>query len=340
MTTKSNPTINDVARLAGVSKKTVSRVINRSALLSDKTRARVERVIGDIGYVPNPQARALALRRNFIIAAVHDNPNAQFLVNVQKGILDALNDTEFDLMVHPVDRNSPSLLDNIQKFLERQRPYGVVLLPPISENDELVALCKRLGIRYCRMCSATLDDADHVVLSNDREAVREATEYLIAEGHRRLGFISGPSGFLSPTERRMGFDDALTAAGIDLAPELIAQGDYTFESGVKGGLTLLDREVRPTAIFASNDQMAIGAMIAARRLGIRIPDDLSIVGFDDTPLSEHVWPALTTVRWPIAEMAQVAARKLISRPGDDPVVGTLLPSMLIKRQSVCPPADV
>ncbi|MGB3722308.1 MAG: LacI family DNA-binding transcriptional regulator [Pacificimonas sp.] len=338
MDSTGNTTINDVARLAGVSKKTVSRVINKSPLLSDKTRAQVEAVIDKIGYVPNPQARALALRRNFIVAAIHDNPNAQFLVNVQQGILDALNNTEFDLMVHPVDRSAPDLLDNIKKFLERQRPYGVVLLPPISENEDIIALCKRIGVRYCRMCSANLDTPEHMVLSNDRQAVREATEYLIAQGHRRIGLICGPEGFLSPTERRAGFEEALAAAGIELSAKLIAPGDYTFESGVKAGLSLLDRDHRPTAIFASNDQMAIGTMIAARRRGIDIPRDLSIVGFDDTPLSEHVWPSLTTVRWPIVAMGRAAAAKLIrSDDAKDDAPASRFLSTLVTRASVAPP---
>src|SRR5215213_6551752 len=145
------PTINDVARLAQVSKKTVSRVINRSPLLNEETRERVERVIRDLGYVPNPQARALALRRNFLVGLIHDNPNAQMVLNMQQGILEALHDTEFGLVVRPVDRTSPLMLEDIRNFLERQRLFGVVFLPPISENDALARLCDEIGCRYARM---------------------------------------------------------------------------------------------------------------------------------------------------------------------------------------------
>src|SRR5437868_12945005 len=130
-------TINDVARLAGVSKKTVSRVINHSPLLNEETRGRVEKVIRELGYVPNPQARALALRRNFLIGLIHDNPNAQMVLNMQQGILEALHDTEFGLVVRPVDRTSPGMIDDIRNFLEQQRLFGVVILPPISEHDAL-----------------------------------------------------------------------------------------------------------------------------------------------------------------------------------------------------------
>ncbi len=337
MASGSKPTINDVARIAGVSKKTVSRVINKSPLLSEKTRQRVEQVISEIGYVPNPQARALALRRNFIIAAIHDNPNAQFLVNVQHGILEGLENSDFNLMVKPVDRNSPTIAEDIRDFLERQRPYGVVLLPPISENDSIAELCEDLGCRYVRMGSVKLDQAEHTVSSNDREAVREAVTYLIGKGHKRIALIEGPQGFTSPQERRAGFEEAMRNAGLEVDEELVRPGSYTFESGVVAGQSLVDAAKRPTAIFACNDEMAIGAMIAARRSGLLIPEDLSIVGFDDTPLSSHVWPSLTTVHWPIVDMARTAARKLIAPEDADANAEWLLPSKLIERSSVVPP---
>ncbi len=334
------PTINDVARLAGVSKKTVSRVINRSPLLNEETRERVAKVIRELGYVPNPQARALALRRNFLIGLIHDNPNAQMVLNMQQGILEALQGTDFEMVVRPVDRTSSMMLEDVRAFLERQRLFGVVILPPISENDAFAQLCDEVGCRYVRMGSAKLDEAEHMVASNDREAVREATEHLIAQGHRLIGLIEGPDGFRSAQERRRGFEDALAAAGIDLPRSLIARGNYTFETGVTAANRLLDLSPRPTAIFASNDEMAAGIVFAARERGIAVPEELSVIGFDDTPIAAHIWPPLTTVRWPIVSMARAAARKLV---GD--VVGgeAALPqpaelhSTLVKRASVAPP---
>jgi len=339
MTQRGNSTINDVARLAKVSKKTVSRVINKSSLLSEKTREHVEKVIEEIGYVPNPQARALALRRNFVIAVIHDNPNAQFLVSVQKGILEGIKGTEFGLMVQPVDRNSPTIAEEIKDFLERQRPYGVVLLPPISDNDALAELCKSYGTRYVRMASVELDTPEHMVTSNDRAAVREAVSYLIEVGHKKIALVEGPKGFISAAERRAGYEQAMADAGLAVEPWMIEPGSYTFESGITAGLALLDGKTRPTAVFVSNDEMAIGVMIAARRRGIEIPRGLSIVGFDDTPLSSHVWPALTTVRWPIADMARSAAIKLISGPEEAPKEETFLSSSLVKRDSVVGPPE-
>lgn len=329
------PTINDVARVAGVSKKTVSRVINRSPLLHDETRAKVEAVIGELGYIPNPQARALALRRNFLIGLVHDNPNAQTVMNVQQGMLEGLRDTEFEMVVRPLDRGSATMLEDLRHFLERQRLFGVLLMPPVSENDSVARLCEEIGCRYVRMGSAALDEAEHMVASNDREAVRAATEHLIDHGHRLIGFVSGPHGFRSARERRLGFEEAIAAAGLKLPRSLIADGNYTFDSGLSAGERLLDLMPRPTAVFSSNDEMAAGVIHAARQRGLDVPRDLSVVGFDDTPIAAHIWPPLTTVRWPIASMARSAALKLIAEEGDNEVrEPSMFPSTLIRRASV------
>ena len=333
--TDSKPTINDVARLSGVSKKTVSRVINRSPLLNQATREKVEAVIADLGYVPNPQARALALRRNFLIGLIHDNPNAQMVLGVQEGILSAIRDTEFALVVRPVDRHSPAMLEDVRAFLVQQRLFGVMLLPPISENDALAQLCDELGVSWVRMGSARLDADEHMVASNDREAVAKAMAYLIARGHRRIGFVAGPEGFRSAAEREAGYRDALEQAGIAIDPAIMAKGSYRFETGIEAGRALLAIEPRPSAIFSSNDEMAAGVLHAARALGIAVPEQLSIVGFDDTAIAAHIWPPLTTVRWPIKAMAKAAAIKLID-PADAPRQPSHFLSDLIERGSVAP----
>lgn len=338
MKSKGQPTINDVARLSGVSKKTVSRVINRSALLNEETRARVEAVISDLGYVPNPQARALALRRNFLIGLIHDNPNAQMVLGVQEGILEAIRESAYALVVRPVDRRSPTMIDDIRAFLEQQRLAGVMLLPPISENDALAAMCREIGCAYVRMGSAVLDDEAHMVASNDRDAVADAVRHLIAQGHRRIGFIAGPPGFRSAEERQKGFEAALAEAGITIPRAMLADGNYTFDSGRAAADRLLDASQRPTAIFASNDEMAAGVLHAARQRELRVPDQLSIVGFDDTAIAAHIWPPLTTVRWPIVSMARAAALKLIE-PEQAAQEPSLFLSNLIRRASVAPPFD-
>lgn len=330
------PTINDVARAAGVSKKTVSRVINRSPMLKLQTREKVEKVIAELGYVPNPQARALALRHNFLIGLLHDNPNAQTVLNFQEGVLDAIRDTAFALIVRPVDRHSEGMLADIREFLEKQRLYGVLILPPLSDSGEVTALCRALGCGYVRLGAPDLDAAEHLVHSNDREAVGWAVDHLYEMGHRRIGLIAGPDGFRSSIQRRRGFLEAMQRHGLETPPELVAQGGYTFESGFKGAEQILQAVPRPTAIFASNDEMAAGALHVARRRGLEVPEDLSLVGFDDSRIAEHIWPPLTTVRWPIRSMAKAAALKLIDpvQAADQP---SHFPSELVLRSSVHPP---
>ncbi|ANY20221.1 putative HTH-type transcriptional repressor ExuR [Tsuneonella dongtanensis] len=338
------PTINDVAALAGVSKKTVSRVINKSPLLTEPTRKKVEAAIVELGFVPNPQARALALRRNFLIVLLHDNPNAQTVQNFQKGVLQTIGDSDLALVVRPVDRTSDGMLEDVRAFLEKHRPLGVLLLPPISERDDLAEVCRACGVEYVRVGSAPLDDEAHCVASNDREVVREACKALIAAGHRRFGFVRGPAGFRSALEREEGFRDAMNGAGVAIDDVLFAQGNYRFDSGIAAGNQLLLATPRPTAIFASNDEMAAGVMHAAKARGIDVPDDLSIVGFDDSPTASHLWPPLSTVRWPIVEMGRVAARKLVERylpdiDDDEKELPTRLPSTFIDRGSIAPRPD-
>lgn len=332
------PTINDVARIAGVSKKTVSRVINRSPLLNQATREKVEAVIADLGYVPNPQARALALRRNFVLGMIYDNPNAQMVLNFQEGVLDAIRDTEFALVIHPVDRHSPTLFDDIRNFIEQQRLYGVMILPPMSENDAFAALFDELGCNYVRMGSAQLDDPAHLVQSNDREAVQAAVEVLIAQGHRRIGLVEGPDGFRSALERREGWRAAMQAHGLPCGPDLVARGNYTFETGKEAGAALLSSATPPTAIFASNDVMAAGVVHIARERGLEVPRDISVVGFDDTAIAATIWPPLTTVRWPIRTMARSAALKLIHPEAADSEQSRF-PTEFVPRASTAPPRE-
>src|SRR3546814_2671546 len=152
-------------------------------------------------------------------------------MNVQQGMLEALYGTEFEIVVLPLNRGSATMLYDLYHFRERQRLFGVLLMPPVSENDTVAELCDSIGCRYVRMGSAALDTPEHMVASNDREAVRAATQYLIGEGHRRIGLVLGPHGFRSARERRLGFEDAVKAVEIGLRRRLIAAGSYTFESG-------------------------------------------------------------------------------------------------------------
>jgi LacI family transcriptional regulator len=331
-------TINDIARLSGVSKKTVSRVINQSPLVREETRSRVNAVIERYGYVPDPQARGLAFRKSFLIGLVYDNPNAQYIVNMLEGALDALRGSDFELVVHPCDRRSNGFIAGVRRFVERQKLRGVILLPPVSENDELARALESVDCAYVRVASAQIDVPARMVASNDRLAVAEAANYLESLGHRRIGYVAGPSGFRSAHERRTGFFEALAARGLNVPPELVVEGGYTYESGVACGEALLARDPRPTAIFASNDEMAAGVYRAAQRAGLSIPGDLSVIGFDDGPLAARLLPSLTTIRLPIRDIGALAAMKL-TRPGTESAssVASLIVPHLVVRDSCRPP---
>ena len=334
-------TINDIARLASVSKKTVSRVINQSPFVKDETRARIDAVIQKIGYHPDPQARGLAFRRSFLIGLVYDNPNAQYVVNIQDGALDALRGSGFELVVHPCDRRADDFVPGVRRFVERQKLHGVILLPPVAEDQDLVRAIQELDCAYVRVASVKLDSAAHMVMSNDREAAAEVGKYLESLGHQRIALIAGPTQHRSAHERQSGFASALQQRGAKLAPDYIVEGNYTFDSGVVCAEALLARTPRPTAIFACNDEMAAGVYKAAYRLGLRIPEDLSVVGFDDSPLASRLWPSLTTVRLPIRDMGRLAASKLLPNASKDVSNGTaasiVVPHLTV-RDSSRPPS--
>lgn len=303
-------TINDIARLADVSKKTVSRVINNSPFVKEDTRRRVEAVIAEHGYSPDPQARGLAFRRSFMVGMIYDNPSPNYVVNMQQGVLDAVRGAGLELVVHPCNRASDSFLDDVRSFVVRQKLFGVVLPPSVSEDEGVVQILKAADCPYVRIASVSLDVPGCMVVTHDSRGAARAARHLAELGHRRIAFISGPDSFRSSHERGRGFRDGLAEHGLTLDPAYVRTGAYTFESGVEAAAELLALPEPPTAIFAGNDEMAIGVMKAARDAGLDVPADLSIVGFDDLPMASRVWPNLTTVRLPIRDMGRMAAEKL------------------------------
>src|ERR1700760_3293514 len=185
------PTINDIARLAGVSKKTVSRVINASPYVQKETRERIEAVIAEHGYAPDPQARGLAFRRSFLIGLVYDNPNPQYVVNMQLGLLDGMKGSGFELVVHPCHRASPTFLADLRGFIERQKLFGVVLTPSVSEDERVAELMGAIGCEYVRVASVSLDAPAHMIETRDRAGGEAAAHHLADLGHARMAFISG-----------------------------------------------------------------------------------------------------------------------------------------------------
>ena len=330
-------TINDIARLANVSKKTVSRVINESPFVREETRTRIAEIMQRVSYTPDPQARGLAFRRSFLIGLIYDNPNAPYVINFQEGALAALRRMGYELVVHPCDRHSPEFLGDIKNLIGRQKIDGVILLPPISENDALSEMLKTLRCPYIRVLSAPLDEPRNVILSMDRQSAAEVAEHLAKLGHTRIAMIAGPINYRSSGERVAGFSDALAERGLALSGEMIAAGAYTFESGAACAELLLSRTPRPTAIFAGNDETAAGVYRTAYLRGLKIPDDLTIIGFDDSPLASRLCPSLTTMHQPIRDMGRLAAEKLMGKIANaavlPPDASTVFPHLVVRESS-------
>lgn len=336
-------TINDVARLAQVSKKTVSRVINNSPLVRGETRERVQAVIAEHGFSPDPQARGLAFRRSFLVGMIYDNPSPNYVVNMQQGVLDAVRGSGLELVVHPCDRAADSFLDDVRGFIVRQKLFGVVLPPSVSEDDRVVQILKAADCPYVRIASVSLDVPECMVVTHDSRGAARAARHLAELGHRRIAFISGPDSFRSSHERGRGFRDGLAEHGLVLDPAYVRKGAYTFDTGAEAASALLALPEPPTAIFAGNDEMAIGVMKAARDAGLDVPGDLSIVGFDDLPMASRVWPNLTTVRLPIRNMGRMAAEKLTAGlRGLDPsiMVQPEVDPSLVVRESTAGPREL
>ena len=332
------PTINDIARLAGVSKKTVSRVINASPYVQKETRERIEAVIAEHGYAPDPQARGLAFRRSFLIGLVYDNPNPQYVVNMQLGLLDGMKGSGFELVVHPCNRASPTFLADLRGFIERQKLFGVVLTPSVSEDERVAALMSDIGCEYVRVASVSLDTPEHMIETRDRLGGEAAAHHLADLGHSRLAHISGPPSFRSSRERREGFEAGLAARGLKLEPRYSQEGAYTFESGIECAAALLKLTPRPTAIFAGNDEMAAGVLQAARQMGVAVPRDLSVVGFDDFEIARRLWPSLTTIRTPTREIGRLAVERLMGRDDEARAEKDRLPMLVIRESSGAPGA--
>lgn len=333
-------TINDIARLSGVSKKTVSRVINGSELVHPETRDKVQALMEEMGYTPDPQARGLAFRHAFLIGLVFDNPTAQYIVSMQYGALDALRDSGFELVVHPCDSKQSDYIEGIKRFVQRQKLYGVILIPRVSEDQALADALQELEVRYVRIASVPLDEPTRMVLTHDRRAGGEVAEYLESLGHRQFGLITGPKRYRSSIERGGGFIEGLNRRGIKLGEDCIYEGGYTFESGVAGAEALLRQSPRPSAIFACNDEMAAGVYKAALRMGLSIPGDLSVVGYDDSPLASQLWPPLTTIHLPVRDLGRQAAGLLLAkdwpRAKESPAAFTVSPHLVV-RDSTQPP---
>ena len=329
-------TIRDVSRLAEVSIKTVSRVINRERYVSPATQQRVEQVMAELRFQPSSAARALAGHRSHQIAIICDNPNPWYVYEIQNGTRARCQRDHVRMIAQPYDRNSPTLLEDIVSLVDQVHPDGLVLTPPACDEVRVLEELLRRRVPFVRVQPGTLEGMTSSVSIDNGEAAAAMTRHLLELGHQRIGFIVGDRGYAASGHRLEGYARALAAAGIAVDAALIEQGFFDFASGAAAAERLLQQSEPPTAIFASNDDMAAGALTVAHRLGIAVPGRLSVAGFDDTGFAGIVWPALTTVRQPIRALAEQAVDLLLAPP--ERIESRRLPFELVVRDSTSPVA--
>ena len=310
--TVTRATINDVAREANVAIKTVSRVLNNEANVRPETRERVLHAIKALNYSPNLAARGLAGSKSFLIGLLYDNPSPHYMNGVQIGALARCRAEGFHLLVEVCTPETKNVTQQILTMIAQTRVDGVILTPPVSDNEAVLEALRRDGMPYVAIAPPKLSDVPLCVHMDDLRAAYDMTTYLLKLGHRRIGFIKGHPQHGAASLRYNGYREALSDHGIKFERTLVKQGYFSFESGVDCANALLQGPGLPTAIFAANDDMAAGAMAVAHQRGLSIPGDLSITGFDDTPVASLTWPGLTTIRQPIVEMAAGAADLLLA----------------------------
>lgn len=345
-------TIYDVAAQAGVSIKTVSRVMNDEPNVRLATRERVTAAAEALGYHPNLSARSLAGSKSFVIAAFVDaaltmdhwrsERGADYLSRIQLGATAACREAGYHFMLELIDNATPRVRQEVGSLLAALKPDGVLLTPPSADDTVVLDLLAASGTPFVRLGPERAAGGGLRLPTDDRAAAMRMTEHLIALGHRRIGFILGEPRYGASRARREGFLAAMAAHGLAISDGWLARGDFTYQSGLEATKVLLAQPEPPTAIFASNDDMALGALAAIDEAGLSTPGDLSVAGFDDSSGGRVSRPQLTTMRQPLVEMATYAVQALIRGEAPagfdhDAEPDRLPPSELVVRRSTAPP---
>jgi LacI family transcriptional regulator len=341
-------TIYDVARQAQVSIKTVSRVFNKEPNVRPVLQERVMKAAQELSYRPSLSARGLGGSKSFLLVVFADaaltlehwrgDRGNNYLDRVQLGVLVRCRPDGFHLLTELVDLTPDRLEESVTNLLASIRPDGVVLTPPSADSPLVLDVLERFGVPCVRLGATTAPERGGRVFMDDQRAAFEMTEHLIGLGHRDIGFIAGDPRFAASQMRRKGFAKAMKAHGLEIRPEWIAQGDFTFESGLVCGRQLLGGKTRPSAIFASNDDMALAVLRISAELGLKSPDDISVGGFDNTPSAQLSSPPLTSIRQPVGEMAVEATDMLLQMIRGEPLASTarVLPFTLVRGGSTGP----
>ena len=340
------PTIKDIAKHAGVSFKTVSRVLNGYASVADDLRERVQKSMHELDYRPNQAARQMRGKKAYNIAlfpAFRDQVSElqtsrrmpTYVADVITGLIQACQAAHFHLFVEPAPAvEGPTGRQNFCSLLDNLRVDGVILIPPICDDEWIIEQLIARDILVGRLNPGTMLDRGFCTVIDNRTAAREVVDLLVAKGHSHIAYIKGPESHRAVGDRLGGVLDGAAAHNLRID---LRQGDFLFDSGRSATLDLLRLATPPTAIFAANDEMAAGALAAALELGVKVPDALSIVGFGGLLVSEATWPRLTTVSQPTIEMARSLGSQLIMAAGSPAAQAaslTVQPHRLVERQSV------
>jgi len=327
------PSIRDVAAIASVSIKTVSRVVNKAPNVSAELRERVMAAIQQIDYRPNQSARRLAGGRSFMIAFLYNNPVASYISGIQAGAVSRCRELGYHLVVELIPLEGEARFEILEGLTAALRPDGVFLAPPLSDDPAVLQWLADRKLPYARIAGSVTAQSVNIP-TPERDAGRMVADHLVALGHRRIGIITPPPSHGAAACRVDGFRDGLAAAGLSADESLFVEGGFDYASGFAAGEHLLNLPTPPTAIFATNDDMALGLLALAHRRGLAVPQDLSVVGFDDTPASLTAWPPLTTVRQPLVDMGAAVIDALINGPAKAPSFRF----ELVQRDSSAPPA--
>jgi LacI family transcriptional regulator len=331
------PTIIDVARESGVSYSTVSRALTGYAFVKPSTRDKVLRAAEKLGYVPNQQARSLAGGRSNLIGVLVPNLGNGYIAEIIRGVDEQLAESNYNLILYTTHRHRGKESSYVATIMNGAAD-GLLLVVPLTSTTYLDTLRKQ-NFPYVLIDQSDTQDKSSIVRATNWQGAYDATSYLIELGHRRIGFITGLMELTSATERLAGYRAAMSEHGVPILDELIVEGDFWERGGYNAALNLLDLPQLPTAIFASNDLSAFGTMEAIRQRGLSIPEDISIVGFDDIPQAPYTYPKLTTVRQPLDQMGRTAVKLLlgqIEQPGQGTQQVTVT-TQLIVRDSCQPP---
>ncbi len=329
------PTIKDVSEAAGVSMKTVSRVLNKEKYVSEETKARVDKAVAALNFQPSVAARILAGKRSHQIALIYDNHSPHYIHQIQTGVWARCIEEGVRLLAQPSDAASPDLVREIGGLIDQTQVDGVILSSPVTDAHAVLEELERRGVPYVRISPGTEHERSSSVSMDDVQAADDMTSHLIALGHRKIGFIIGHTNHAASDQRLFGYRRALDRAGLAFEPKYVRPGQFDFASGEAAADILLDLATPPTAIFASNDDMAAGVLTVAHRRGLSLPGDLSVAGFDDTALASQLWPPLSTVRQPTRELAYAAAGLMFG--ASDDIVHRRLPHELVIRGSTAAP---